>query len=80
MDIAEIEEKVKEILLDVLPISEEDVVPQASLIEDLGASSTDLVEIAALLENEFDLEIPDKDVQSVATVQAAVDYIRNAAS
>ena len=72
----DIEQRVKNILLDILDIDEEQIVPTASLRSDLGASSVDLVEIIAALENEFDLDIPDSEAQSVRTVGAIIEYVQ----
>lgn len=72
----DVQEKVKEILLDILDIAEERIVPEAKLRADLGASSVDLVEVLAALENEFDLDIPDTDAQTMRTVGAICEYIQ----
>ncbi len=74
MDIAA---KIKGILLENLDVSEPEIVPGASIMEDLGASSVDLVEIVAGLENEFDLEISDEDWAEMRTVKALLDYIKS---
>jgi acyl carrier protein len=75
-----VEAGVREVLLEVLDVEEKDIVPTAHLRKDLGASSVDLVEILAGLENEFDIEISDEDAPSLLTVQAVVDYVmKNAA-
>lgn len=70
-----LEEKVKKIVVDQLGVSEDEVVPQASFTEDLGADSLDTVELVMALEEEFDLEIPDEDAEKIATVQHVIDYI-----
>jgi acyl carrier protein len=70
------EAKIKEILLENLDVSEEEIRPGASIMDDLGASSVDLVEIVAGLENEFDLEISDEDWSEMRTVQAVIDYVK----
>jgi acyl carrier protein len=67
--------KVKDILLNILDVAEKDIVPKAHLRNDLGATSVDLVEILAALENEFDLEISDEDGQGLLTVRAIIDYV-----
>ena len=56
-------------------VTEEEVVPTASFIEDLGADSLDTVELVMALEEEFDTEIPDEDAEKITTVQSAIDYI-----
>ena len=71
----EIEKKVKGIIIDQLGVSEEEVKPEASFIDDLGADSLDLVELVMALEEEFGQEIPDEDAEKIATVQDAISYI-----
>lgn len=75
-----IEAKVKDILLELLDTSEEKITPSASLINDLGASSVDLVEILAELENEFDVNISDEEAEGIRTVQSIIDYVQSATS
>ena len=75
-----IEERLNAVLLEILDVEEEDITPAAHLINDLGASSVDLVEIVAGVENEFDIDIPDKDAQKIRTVQALIDYIKESTS
>jgi len=74
----EIEEKVKKIIAEQLNVAEEDVVPSASFVDDLGADSLDQVELIMAMEEEFDMEIPDEDAEKITTVQDAIDYIKNA--
>jgi len=69
-------EKVKEIIVDQLGVEEEEVTLEASFIEDLGADSLDIVELIMALEEEFGLEIPDDEAEKIATVNDAVEYIR----
>ena len=69
------EEKIKELIVEKLSVEMEDVLPEASFIEDLGADSLDLVELVMALEEEFDAEISDDDAEKITTVQAAVDFI-----
>jgi acyl carrier protein len=75
-----IEERVKEILLDILDIDEKNVVPDATFITDLGASSVDLVEIIAAVENHFDIEISDEEAEQIRTVQALIDFLKTKTS
>jgi acyl carrier protein len=70
-----VEKRVKEIIVEQLGVREEEVVPEASFVEDLGADSLDLVELVMLLEEEFGQEIPDEDAEKIQTVQDAIDYI-----
>ncbi len=72
---SEIEEKVRKIICEQLDVPEEDVVPSASFVDDLGADSLDQVELIMAMEEEFDISIPDEDAEKIATVQDAIDYI-----
>ena len=72
-----VEEKVKEIIIDQLGVDEKQVKSEASFIDDLGADSLDTVELVMALEEEFDIEIPDEDAEKIATVQNAIDYIKD---
>ncbi len=76
-DKADVFPKVKEIIVDQLGVEEDEVLPEAHFIEDLGADSLDIVELVMALEEEFGLEIPDEDAEKIATVNDAVDYIRD---
>ncbi len=71
-----IEERVKEAILDQLNITEEEYSPEASFIDDLGADSLDIVELLMALEDEFGIEIPDEDLVKIVTIQDVVDYIK----
>jgi acyl carrier protein len=75
-----IEERLTAVLLEILDVEEEDITPTGHLINDLGASSVDLVEIVAGVENEFDIDISDKDAQKIRTVQALIDYVKERVS
>ena len=70
-----IEERVKKIIVDMLGVKPEDVVPEASFEDDLGADSLDTVELVMALEEEFETDIPDEEAEKINTVQAAIDYI-----
>jgi len=70
-----VEEKVKEILLSILDVKPEDIVPTATFIDNLNASSIDLVEIVTALQNTFDVNITDEDAQKILTVQDAVNFV-----
>ena len=67
---------VKKIVVEQLGVKEEDVTPNASFVDDLGADSLDTVELVMALEEEFETEIPDEDAEKITTVQQAVDYIK----
>ncbi len=73
----EVEDKVKKIIVDQLGVKAEEVKPEASFIEDLGADSLDTVELVMAFEEEFGLEIPDEEAEKIATVGNAIDYIKN---
>ena len=73
-------ERLKKVVVEQLGVEDEEVVPAASLVDDLGADSLDLVELRMSLEEEFStpsrkIEIPDEDAEEIVTVQDAVDYI-----
>lgn len=70
-------DRIKQIIADQLGIDEDQVVPEASFIDDLGADSLDIVELIMAFEEEFDMEIPDEDAEKIKTVQDAIDYIKN---
>ena len=70
-----IEAKVKDIIVDQLGVSAEEVVNGASFVEDLGADSLDLTELIMAMEEEFGIEIDDDDAQKLVKVQDAIDYI-----
>lgn len=70
------EDKVKKIIAKQLGVNEDQVVPSASFINDLGADSLDTVELVMALEEEFDIEIPDDEAEKIKTVADAVNYIK----
>ncbi|MBR9981802.1 MAG: acyl carrier protein [Desulfatitalea sp.] len=71
-----VEDKVKKIIAEKLSVDMEEVVPQASFVDDLGADSLDLVELIMSMEEEFDIDISDEDAEKLVTVQDAFDYIK----
>ena len=77
MNSDEIFDKVKEIIIEQLGVTESAITPEASFIDDLGADSRDIVELIMALEEEFDLEIPDSDAEKVVTVGDVVEYIKD---
>jgi acyl carrier protein len=74
--VASIEQRVKEIIVEQLGVEEDEVSPEASFIDDLGADSLDTVELVMAFEEEFNIEIPDEDAEGISTVQDAIDYIK----
>lgn len=68
-------EKVKNIIVDQLGVSMEEVKEEASFVEDLGADSLDLTELIMAMEEEFGVEIEDEDAQKILKVKDAIDYI-----
>lgn len=72
-----IEERVTKIIVEQLGVKAEEIKPEASFVEDLGADSLDTVELVMALEEEFETEIPDEEAEKISTVQAAIDYINN---
>ena len=72
---SDVTEKVKKIIIDQLGVSAEEVKPEASFVEDLGADSLDLTELIMAMEEEFSVEIADEDAQKIVKVQDAIDYV-----
>jgi len=72
---ASVEEKVKHIIVEQLGVDEDEVKPEASFVDDLGADSLDVVELVMALEEEFGLEISDEDAEKLGTVTQAIEYI-----
>jgi acyl carrier protein len=70
-------EKIKEIIASQLGVDDEEVTPEASFVDDLGADSLDTVELIMALEEEFDIEIPDEEAEKIATVSDAIAYIES---
>ncbi len=73
---ADVEEKVKKIIIDQLGVDEAEVTSEAKFIDDLGADSLDTVELVMALEEEFGVEIPDEDAEKIITVRDAIAYIQ----
>jgi acyl carrier protein len=76
---ATVDERVKKIISEQLGVEEDEVTPEASFVEDLGADSLDTVELVMALEEEFGIEIPDEDAEKILTVGKALDYIKEKA-
>ncbi|MFO7870155.1 MAG: acyl carrier protein [Kiritimatiellia bacterium] len=71
-----LEDKVKEIIVEQLGVNADQVKPEASFIEDLGADSLDTVELVMAFEEEFGAEIPDEDAEKLTTVGAVINYLK----
>ena len=72
---ADVEARVKEIIINKLGVEDSQITLEASFTNDLGADSLDTVELVMALEEEFDIEISDEDAEKIVTVQDAIDYI-----
>ncbi|HEX9014685.1 MAG TPA: acyl carrier protein [Chloroflexota bacterium] len=72
----EAHDRLRKIIAEQLSVDEEEVVPEASFIEDLNADSLDLVELIMTLEEEFNIKISDEDAENIRTVQDAIDYLQ----
>ncbi len=71
-----VEQKVTQIVAEQLGLSEEDIISDSALIDDLGADSLDIVELIMALEEEFEMEIPDEDAEKISKVSDIIDYIK----
>jgi len=69
------EDKVKKIIAEKLSVELEEVVPEASFVDDLGADSLDLVELIMSMEEEFDIDIPDEEAEKLVTVKDVFDFV-----
>jgi acyl carrier protein len=76
----ELEAKVKELICQQLEVSEEDLKPESSFVDDLKADSLAVVELVLALEQEFKIDIPDEDTEQIKTVKDALNYIKTHAS
>ena len=74
-----IEERVRNIIVEQLNVDAESVTPDASFVEDLGADSLDIVELVMTMEEEFDLEIPDEDAEKIKSVGDVITYVQTKA-
>ena len=71
------EDRIKQIIAEQLGVDEEDVTPEASFVDDLGADSLDLVELIMAMEEEFDIKIEDEEAEKIKTVQDVISFIKN---
>ena len=69
-------ERVKKVLVEQLDVDASSITPEASIVDDLGADSLDIVEIIMGLEDQFDVEIPDEDAEKITTVQEIINYVQ----
>jgi acyl carrier protein len=72
----ELEEKVRELIMEQLNVTREQCVPEASFINDLGADSLDLMELIMEMEEQFGVSISDEDLQNIRTIQNVTDFLR----
>ena len=77
MDMKQLEEKVKDIIVEELGVERDKLTADASFMEDLGADSLDTVELVMAFEEEFGIEIPDEDAEKITRVKEAVEYIES---
>lgn len=77
---ADIDKKVKEIIVAKLGVDERQITPEASFTNDLGADSLDTVELVMEFEKAFNVQIPDEDAEKIATVGDAINYLKSKAS
>jgi len=71
-----VEDRVADIIVEQLGITKEEIVPEASFIDDLGADSLDIVELVMAMEEKFDIEIPDDDAEKIQTIGDAFSYVK----
>jgi len=72
-----LEQRIFEMIIEQLGATKEEIVPEASFIDDLGADSLDIVELVMAMEETFDIEIPDDDAEKIQTIGDAVAYLRD---
>lgn len=70
------EKKIIQIIAEQLGVNEDEVIPEAGLIDEMGADSLDIVELVMAMEEEFEMEIPDEDAEKIVTVQDIIDYVK----
>jgi acyl carrier protein len=78
MEVAAMKDKIVEIIANQLGIDHGDVTPEASVVDDLGADSLDVVELVMALEEEFNLEIPDEEAEKIKSVNDIFSHMENA--
>lgn len=70
------DKKIKQIIAEQLGLNEDEIAENASLLDDLGADSLDIVELVMAMEEEFEMEIPDEDAEKIVTVKDVIDYVK----
>jgi len=70
------DKKIKQIIAEQLGLNEDEILDGASLLDDLGADSLDIVELVMAMEEEFEMEIPDEDAEKIVTVKDVIDYVK----
>ena len=73
----ELDQRVSDIIVEQLGVPKEEIAPEASFIDDLGADSLDIVELVMAMEEAFDIEIPDEDAEKIQTIGDALSYVRD---
>ena len=71
-----LDKRVSELIVEQLGVTQEEIKPEASFIDDLGADSLDIVELVMAMEEEFDVEIPDEDAEKIQTIGSAIAYLK----
>ncbi len=71
-----LEDRVSAIVVEQLGVTKEELAPEASFIDDLGADSLDIVELVMAMEEEFDIEIPDDDAEKIQTIKDVISYVK----
>lgn len=71
-----LESRVADIIVEQLGLTKEEIVPEASFVDDLGADSLDIVELVMAMEETFDVEIPDDDAEKIQTIGDAISYLK----
>ena len=74
----DVEETIVKMIAEQLDVPEDEVVPAAAFVDDLGADSLDQVELIMAMEEEFDVSIPDEDAENITTVKDAIEYVNKA--
>lgn len=75
MAATQVESKIRNIIAEQLGVGEDEIKPESSFVEDLGADSLDIVELVMAMEEEFEVEIPDEEAENIKTVGDAINYI-----